>query len=1046
MNRSLLWSIIISICAVAAVVLVRVSQPDREPTSHGLETLNSTIHLSAADRNRLRDMPVIRVGYVPDWRPLSFLDGDEVSGIAGEYLRILTETLGMRVELVKADSMMDLQSLMLKNEVDLIPLMSPYHSAGRRFLFSEPYLMLPEVFVTRSHPNGPDMASALAGKVILTAAPELTQQKLRNLVPGASIYGVANAIEGLDLVRDGHADAYVGNVAVVDALIRGRYQFSLQIAGQAGTVLPLSVAVSERYAWLMPLVDRTLDAIPDTTRRQILNSWTAVVYDPSKVNWRRVAETLLPAGLAAALILSALFFAFVKYRREALQRREAEAKLNAVTRHLPAVVFQARKEGADDLAFDYVSGNSADIWGLEPETMRANPWLFLESIDERDLDSFLAAQKQAVEKFEPFLLEFRVRRDGQTLRWIRGNAVPTRSVDGAVVWCGYWVDISDIKLQSVELQLARDAAEQAAQSKAHFLATMSHEIRTPLNGVIGMLELIRRSELPPEQASMLATIDDSASNLRRLLDEILDISKIEAGHLQLDIQPVDLRAIAADVVLLFNASAVSKGLSLTLRVDQGVPWLVRADALRLRQILSNLVSNAIKFTNEGEVAVSITGAAALAGADMTTVRVMVTDTGIGLGDATAEELFAPYTQGPHGHDAGDAPSGTGLGLSICRRIADAMGGEITLRAGPQACGAQATLTLNLPIEKRALIDSVPYAEIYFAIDDAETDQLLHRCMEVLGCTSRVRGRSRAEALHDASWIEFACHAGESALVVRASDRAEAVTLHIDESLLQWRELLACLQGHDSDSMAAPATQTEVKNYAYDVLVAEDHDVSRRLLVSQLQKLGCNVTACEDGEQAWQFLIRGGKFDVLITDGHMPRLGGLALLKRLRESDVPALRQLPVLLLSATPLPVPETPAGSKASTALLLKPAKIKDFSDAFNKLAAQPPAIASNIRVSDSVTLPRETVLEFVEAIRADQSVLEKHLAADDRHAMRRWVHRQAGPLAILGLNELTDQAENVERALDKDHHDAIAAVIAFNQSLSELIARVTASAGSLN
>src|SRR5690606_16069656 len=153
---------------------------------------------------------------------------------------------------------------------------------------------------------------------------------------------------------------------------------------------------------------------------------------------------------------------------EALQRREAEAKLHAVTRNLPAVVFQARKSGVDDLAFDYVSGNSVDIWGLTPEAMRDHPWRFLERIDPRDVGEFLERQRVASDSLEPFLLEFRVLNGSAQPRWIRGNAVPTHAPDGAVVWCGYWVDISDIKHQAAQIEAAKEAAERAAQGKAHF--------------------------------------------------------------------------------------------------------------------------------------------------------------------------------------------------------------------------------------------------------------------------------------------------------------------------------------------------------------------------------------------------------------------------------------------------------------------------------------------------------------------------------------------------------------------------------------------------
>ena len=332
MKRLVSWFILAALVSISIAWLTRDYWSARAPSRVDFERFSQTVHVSQSDRDRLADLPVLRMGYVPAWQPLSFYDqaSGRVSGVAGEYADLLAKTLGLRFQLVRVGSMMELQNLMLKGEVDIVPLMTHSHPVGRGYIYSEPYEVLPEVFVTRAGWSGRHLASALSGKVIVTAAPESTQQKLRDMIAGAGVFAASNAVEGLDMVKEGYVEAYVGNVVIVDAMIRGLYHYSLQIAGQTGLVAPLSVAIADRYAWLVPLVNRTLSAMPSPLKRQMLNAWTAVVYNPSAVDWQRVAKTLLPAVLAGMLVLGALFLAFVKYRREALQRREAEAKLHAV--------------------------------------------------------------------------------------------------------------------------------------------------------------------------------------------------------------------------------------------------------------------------------------------------------------------------------------------------------------------------------------------------------------------------------------------------------------------------------------------------------------------------------------------------------------------------------------------------------------------------------------------------------------------------------------------------------------------------------------------
>ncbi len=377
--------------------------------------------------------------------------------------------------------------------------------------------------------------------------------------------------------------------------------------------------------------------------------------------------------------------------------RQSEIRFRTLSTHAPVGIFQTDSRGV----CTFVNHRWRELTGVSSSRALGHDWT--RALHPDDRARVTAAWGRFMRGEARFREEYRFRHHGGDDRWVVGSAVPISGADGPLLGhLGILWDVTDQKAAEQELLQARDAALTSARLKSEFLANMSHEIRTPMNGVLGMLALLLESQLTPEQQESAGLAYRSAETLLALLNDILDFSKIEAGKLVMETAPFDLEQLVHDLAATFQATAVARRLELRATIDAAAPRNVVGDAVRIRQILTNLVGNALKFTPKGHVSVSVRfvgrrGPRAL-------LSLVVEDTGIGIPSSRIDQIFAQFVQ----VDSSTTRrfGGTGLGLAISRQLAELMGGTLTVKSGVGA-GSRFELLVALAVGESGSVAQTP---------------------------------------------------------------------------------------------------------------------------------------------------------------------------------------------------------------------------------------------------------------------------------------------------------------------------------------------------
>ncbi|PVZ16336.1 MULTISPECIES: ATP-binding protein [unclassified Pseudomonas] len=658
-------------------------------------------------------------------------------------------------------------------------------------------------------------------------------------------------------------------------------------------------------------------------------------------------------------------------------------------------------------------------------------------------------------------------------------------------------NLETIEIQNIELDMARREALEASRIKSEFLANMSHEIRTPLNGILGFTHLLQRSELTPRQLDYLGTIEKSADSLLSIINEILDFSKIEAGKLVLESTPFNLRDLLQDTLTILAPAAHAKGLELVSLIYRDTPLALVGDPLRLKQILTNLVSNAIKFTREG----TIVARAMIEDDDEQSaqLRISVQDTGVGLSTQDIQALFQAFSQADN--SLSRQPGGTGLGLVISKRLVEQMGGEIGVDSTP---GEGSTFWFSVPLPKASDdIEDLPPRSLagrraaVFEPHDLARQALEHQLedcgLQVTSFLSLERMADSVGAAHDAGQPydvavlgvsraqleperlraylrELAAHGCLPLVLCPTNEVAQFQTV-VPDPHRQLHPKPPCnraLRRALSESFGARAGVAGAAlphpERSARILCVDDNPANLLLVQTLLQDMGAEVTALDNGEAAVS-QVRQQPFDLVLMDVQMPGLDGRQTTELIRQWEAEQGRSaLPIVALTAHAMANEKRALLHSGMDDYLTKPISERQLAQTVHKwtglnLHAASTPRADNQRPGGS----EELVLDHEEGLRlaagkadlaadmlamllagldGDRQAIRLAREDQDHEALIERVHRLHGATRYCGVPQLRGACQRSETLLKQQSPAAQAALDELDQAIGRLAeqARVNA------
>ncbi len=759
-------------------------------------------------------------------------------------------------------------------------------------------------------------------------------------------------------------------------------------------------------------------------------------------------------------------------------RREAEEALSAANAEMDAI-FRAASLGIVLTRDQYVqqcNRRAEEMFGHGTGGLNGQHLSLILGGMDQDYEANLAARREKVGRGETYRLERRIRRADGSVFWCRisGDAVTFSGSSRGTVWM--LEDITDEHAAAEALREAKRIAEDAAQAKSMFLANMSHEIRTPMNAIIGMSHLALKTDLNTRQRDYISKVHNAGTSLLGIINDILDFSKVEAGKLEIEEVPFRLDDVFTNVSTLIAQKAYDKGLELLFDIRPDVPQALKGDPLRLGQILVNLAGNAVKFTEKGQVTITVRSINRTG--DKVQLSVDVHDTGVGMTREQVSNLFQAFSQADGSTTR--KYGGTGLGLAITKRLVQLMGGNIQVESTP---GKGSTFSFSVwfelddhPARSRKIPDELDGMRALVVDDNKAAREVLSDLLDGIGfVVSAVEsGADAVAALHSAAsdhpfgvvfldWKMPGIDGMQTARVIRdgmnAPPRIVMVTAFgredvrekaeasgIDAFLVKPVNASSLVDGliglFDPSSVIAEITaglELEVDLGGARILLAEDNDINQQVAIELLEGAGAVVTLAVNGREAVEQLKVGGPdaFDAVLMDLQMPEMDGIEATQRIRAEK--SFAEVPIIAMTAHALVEEREKCLAAGMVDHISKPV---DPQALFQTLLRWLPNAST---AAPSLSRPRSTEsIDDLDVIGLDTRVGLKHVAGDhelylrllrqfcttraddgqhiedalakkDRDTAERIAHSAKGTAGTIGMDELANLAGTLEKAIQK-------------------------------